>query len=46
MAAGCADILTSLGATFGPRTVVGDLSIAEQQMVEVARAIHRSRASW
>ncbi len=44
MIAGCADILTNLGATFGPRTLVGDLSIAEQQMVEVARAIHaRSR---
>src|SRR6202012_5224242 len=41
---GCGEILTSLGATFGPRTLVGDLSIAEQQMVEVARAIHaRSR---
>ena len=44
MCDGCADILASLGASFGPRTVVGDLSIAEQQMVEVARAIHaRSR---
>jgi ribose transport system ATP-binding protein len=44
MAAGCKDILESLGATFGPRTVVSDLSIAEQQMVEVARAVHqRSR---
>jgi ribose transport system ATP-binding protein len=44
MLVGCADILASLGATFGPRTLVGDLSIAEQQMVEVARAIHaRSR---
>jgi ribose transport system ATP-binding protein len=44
MYAGCADILANLGATFGPRTLVGDLSIAEQQMVEVARAIHaRSR---
>jgi ribose transport system ATP-binding protein len=41
---GCGEILASLGATFGPRTLVGDLSIAEQQMVEVARAIHaRSR---
>lgn len=40
MFAGCDEILGSLGATFGPRTVVGDLSIAEQQMVEVARAIH------
>jgi ribose transport system ATP-binding protein len=41
MAAGCAEILQSLGATFGPRTIVGDLSIAEQQMVEVARAVHQ-----
>ncbi len=40
MFAGCDEILTNLGATFGPRTLVGDLSIAEQQMVEVARAIH------
>jgi ribose transport system ATP-binding protein len=44
MIAGCADILGNLGATFGPRTLAADLSIAEQQMVEVARAIHaRSR---
>jgi ribose transport system ATP-binding protein len=44
MFAGCAEVLSNLGATFGPRTLVGDLSIAEQQMVEVARAIHaRSR---
>ena len=40
MIAGCAEILGNLGATFGPRTLVGDLSIAEQQMVEVARAVH------
>jgi ribose transport system ATP-binding protein len=40
MFAGCAGILDNLGATFGPRTLVGDLSIAEQQMVEVARAVH------
>ncbi len=40
MFAGCAEILANLGANFGPRTLVGDLSIAEQQMVEVARAIH------
>ena len=40
MYAGCADVLGRLGATFGPRTLVGDLSIAERQMVEVARAIH------
>jgi ribose transport system ATP-binding protein len=37
---GCSEILVNLGATFGPRTLVGDLSIAEQQMAEVARAIH------
>jgi ribose transport system ATP-binding protein len=44
MFASCNEILGNLGATFGPRTLVGDLSIAEQQMVEVARAIHaRSR---
>jgi ribose transport system ATP-binding protein len=44
MIAGCADILANLGATFGPRILVADLSTAEQQMVEVARAIHaRSR---
>ncbi|MDR3493943.1 MAG: sugar ABC transporter ATP-binding protein [Ancalomicrobiaceae bacterium] len=40
MFAGCGDVLARLGATFGPRTMVGDLSIAERQMVEVARAIH------
>ena len=40
MYAGCADVLARLGAEFGPRTLVGDLSIAERQMVEVARAIH------
>jgi ribose transport system ATP-binding protein len=40
MFAGCSEILNNLGASFGPRTIVGDLSIAEQQMVEVARAIH------
>jgi ribose transport system ATP-binding protein len=40
MVAGCGDILKNLGATFGPRTLVSDLSIAERQMVEVARAIH------
>jgi ribose transport system ATP-binding protein len=40
MYAGCADVLARLGATFGPRTLVGDLSIAERQLVEIARAIH------
>lgn len=44
MVAGCAEVLANLGAGFGPRTLVSDLSIAEQQLVEVARAIHaRSR---
>jgi len=40
MIAGCADILRSLGASFEATTLAGDLSIAERQMVEVARAIH------
>lgn len=44
MIAGCAEILTSLGAHFGPTAIVSDLSIAECQMVEIARAINaRSR---
>jgi ribose transport system ATP-binding protein len=44
MVAGCADVLKRMGAEFGPNSLVGDLSIAERQMVEVARAIHaRSR---
>jgi ribose transport system ATP-binding protein len=40
MERGCADILNRLGATFRPTTRVSDLSIAERQMVEIARAIH------
>ncbi len=40
MEASCAPILERLGAPFGPRTLVGTLSIAEQQMVEIARALH------
>ena len=40
MEAKCAPILERLGAPFGPRTLVGTLSIAEQQMVEIARALH------
>ena len=44
MEAACAPVLQRLGAPFGPRTMVGALSIAEQQMVEIARALHhRSR---
>ncbi len=40
MEADCADVLARLGASFGPRTVVSDLSIAERQLVEIARAVH------
>ena len=40
MVAGCADVLNRLGAEFGPNSLVADLSIAERQMVEVARAIY------
>jgi len=31
---GCEDVLKRLGASFRPQTLVGDLSIAEQQLVE------------
>ncbi len=40
MEAQCAPILERLGAPFGPRSLVGSLSIAQQQMVEIARALH------
>jgi ribose transport system ATP-binding protein len=40
MEAGCVDVLTRLGADFGPQTKVSSLSIAERQLVEIARAIH------
>ena len=36
----CEDVLKRLGASFGPTTIVGALSIAERQLVEIARAIH------
>lgn len=36
----CIDVLKELGASFGPSTKVAALSIAERQMVEIARAIH------
>ncbi|GBE91856.1 sugar ABC transporter ATP-binding protein [Nostoc cycadae] len=32
-------VLDSLGATFTPQTIVGTLAIAEQQQVEIARAL-------
>jgi ribose transport system ATP-binding protein len=44
MEAGCTEILERLGARFGPKTIVSRLSIAERQMVEIARALRaRSR---
>ncbi|MEX3605765.1 MAG: sugar ABC transporter ATP-binding protein [Burkholderia sp.] len=36
----CEDVLKRLGADFGPRTLVGSLPIASQQLVEIARAVH------
>lgn len=32
--------LDRLGVTFSPKTLVSELSIAEQQMIEIARAVH------
>ena len=44
MSQGCVAVLQRLGAKFGPETLVSALSIAERQLVEIARAIHaRSR---
>ncbi|MFC0406789.1 sugar ABC transporter ATP-binding protein [Roseomonas elaeocarpi] len=44
MVAGSRPVLERLGAPFTPDTKVGTLSIAEQQLVEIARALHgRSR---
>jgi ribose transport system ATP-binding protein len=40
MAESCRPVLERLGAPFGPQTPVGGLSIAEQQLVEIARALH------
>jgi ribose transport system ATP-binding protein len=40
MIAGSHEVLDRLGAGFGPGTIVGTLSIAEQQLVEIARAVH------
>ena len=37
---GCRAVLERLGTPFGPGTLVGGLSIAEQQLVEIARALH------
>jgi ribose transport system ATP-binding protein len=35
-----AAVLRRLGATFSPETIVSSLSIAERQLVEIARAVH------
>lgn len=40
MRSAVADILDLLGASFSPDALVGDLSLAEQQQVELARALH------
>ena len=40
MYAGCRPALERLGAPFRPETPVGGLSIAEQQLVEIAKALH------
>lgn len=39
MAAACAGTLERLGADFGPNTTVAQLSIAQRQLVEIARAV-------
>ncbi len=41
MAEACRPILQRLGTPFGPDTPVSTLSIAEQQLVEIARALYR-----
>jgi ribose transport system ATP-binding protein len=35
------EILDRLGATFGPDTIVGTLSVAEQQLVEISKSLNR-----
>ncbi|PRA27972.1 sugar ABC transporter ATP-binding protein [Pseudomonas poae] len=40
MQAGCIEVLQRLGAEFTPATQVSSLSIAERQLVEIARALH------
>ena len=37
----CRPVLERLGTPFTPETLVATLSIAEQQLVEIARALHR-----
>ena len=40
MVEGSKGVLQRIGATFTPQTLVGLLSIAERQMVEIARSVH------
>ena len=40
MVRGCEGLLERLGVTFHATTIVNTLSIAEQQLVEIARALH------
>src|ERR1700761_2836510 len=40
MYAGCREVLERLDVPFTARTIVGTLSIAEQQLVEIGRALH------
>jgi ribose transport system ATP-binding protein len=42
MESGCVEVLKRLGAEFTPTTAVSTLSIAERQLVEIARALHAS----
>ncbi len=39
LAAACRPVLARLGVAFAPETIVGRLSAAEQQLVEIARAV-------
>jgi ribose transport system ATP-binding protein len=39
MNAGAGEVLARLGASFGPATLVSDLTLAERQLVEIARAV-------
>ncbi|MCB5410915.1 sugar ABC transporter ATP-binding protein [Pseudogemmobacter faecipullorum] len=40
MQASAAPVLRRLGANFAPSTIVGTLNVANQQLVEIARALH------
>src|SRR5205814_4064587 len=39
MQRGCAGLLARLGADFSPQAIVGSLSLAQRQLVEIARAL-------